>query len=481
MTISRSPSSVTDHPLPMPIGADGVESVSDHSIGAAGAERLSLAVIWAFALPRIAFGIMGLLFGTYFMKFSTDVLLIAPAAIGLIIASARLWDAVSDPLAGYLSDRTNSKHGRRRAWMFYAAVPMGLCLFMIWSPPTFLTGTALILWMAVVLLAYETASTAFFVPHGAIGVELTPNYHERTRLYGWSHMIGFLGTVLGLISLYFMDVVEDKRTYAFYLSLIAGLSVTAIVLWSTRILPERVDYQGRGGQSVFRSFSDVFRNQHSRLLLIVFAIETFGAASVGLLVPYLLAYVVVGMEGMMVPILLTYTIPQVIFTPMWIRVARFTGKKRLWAFAMWVSAFTFIAFFFAVDNIPLIWTLSFLLGFAGGAGAVVAPAIQADVIDYDEYLTGERKEGSYLAAWNLVRKGAASLTALVTGLVLQMTGFEPNVEQSETVQFAMRAVFALLPGGCYVIGATLFLFFAFNETEHAKVRDELARRAATPG
>jgi glycoside/pentoside/hexuronide:cation symporter, GPH family len=447
------------------------------SVDTPESERLSNRVIWAYSMPRIAFGIMGTLFATYFMKFSTDVLLIAPAAIGALIAGSRLWDAVSDPLAGYLSDRTRSRYGRRRSWMFYAAIPMGFFLFTIWSPPSFVSGVSLVIWMGIALLAYETASTAFFVPHGAIGVELTPNYHERTKLYGYSHLIGAIGSVVGLISLYYMDVTDDKRSYAFFLSLFAGMTVTLIVLWSTRMLPERADYQGRGGTKVFQSFWDVFRNPHARLLLIVFAIETFGAASVGLLVPYLLQYVIVGMEGMMVPILLVYTIPQFIFTPIWIRVARITGKKKLWAFAMWLNAATFIGFFFALDSIPMIWALAFLLGFASGAGAVVAPSIKADVIDYDEYLTNERKEGTYYAVWNLVRKSAASVTALVTGFVLQFSGFEPNVEQSETVQTAMRALFSLLPGGCYIIGALLFMTFAFNEKEHTRVREELTRRS----
>ena len=123
-----------------------------------------------------------------------------------------------------------------------------------------------------------------------------------------------------------------------------------------------------------------------------------------------------------------------------------------------------------------IWILSFTLGFAAGCGAVVAPAIQADIIDYDEYLTSERKEGAYLAVWNLVRKSAGSVTALVTGLVLQYTGFEPNIEQTEQTQTAIRALFALLPGICYVIGALLFLRFNFNEKEHAEVRQILAER-----
>jgi GPH family glycoside/pentoside/hexuronide:cation symporter len=451
------------------------ETTSKTAVGRAGVDHLTQPVIWAYSAPRIAFGIMGLLFGTYLMKFATDVLLIAPAVMGTLLAASRLWDGVSDPLIGYLSDRTRSPVGRRRIWLFAAAIPTGIGLTMIWSPPLGLSGLSIVVWMAAALLVYETASTAFNIPHGALGVELTPNYHERTRLYGYGHMIGVLGMILGLASLQLMNMAEDKRAFAFELSLTAGVVVAVIILLSTRLLPERVDYQGRGGKKIFESFLDVFKNQHARLLLVVFGIETFGAACIGLMVPYIVEYVL-PMREMMVPILIAYTIPQFALAPLWMTLARRYGKKPLWLFSMLLSAVAFFGLFLQQDAGPWIWILAFLVGVAGGCGAVVAPAIQADIIDYDEYLTRERKEGAYLAVWNLVRKSAGSVTAVVTGFALQFAGFEPNVEQTEAAKFAMRAILGLLPAACYIIGAILFARFAFNEKEHAEVRRVLAER-----
>ncbi len=455
-------------------------ATSDAAIGQAGAEVLSFGVIWAFSFPAVAFGIMSLLFGTYLMKFATDVLLIAPAAMGTIIAGSRLWDAVSDPLAGYLSDRTRSRLGRRRIWMFAAAVPMAFGLFAIWSPPLSLGPGALVVWMAVALVFYETASTAFWVPHGAAGMELTPNHHERTRLWGWRHMIGVGGMMLGLVSLQFMNMAEDKRLVAFVISAVASVSVAIVVLWSTWRLPERADYQGRGGKSPVKSLTDVFRNPHSRLVLVIYGIETFGAASVGMLVPYLVEYVV-PMQSQMVPILLTYTVPQFLFAPLWMRLSRTVGKKRLWLWSMAVTSVAFLSFLPIESPGLAIYLVAFMLGTAGGIGAVVAPSINADIIDYDEYLTGERKEGSYIAVWNLVRKSAGSAIAFVTGLVLQSSGFEPNVVQSEEAKFAIRALFCLLPASCYAIGTLLLVRYRLGEKEHAEIRAVLDARILGQG
>ncbi len=461
-------------------------NLTETRAGRAGAESLSWPLIWIYAAPGIGFKVMGLLFATYLMKFATDVLLIAPAIMGGLIAASRLWDAVSDPLAGYLSDRTQSRFGRRRIWLYCSAIPMGLGLIMMWSPPTLLEGMQLVIWMALALWVYETASTAFFVPYGALGAELTPNYHERTRFFGYVHMIGAAGSFIGLLFVYLLADAEDKRAMAFTLSMIAGISVTSLVLISTYYLPERADFQGKAVSNPFRAMVDIVRNPHALILLVVVGIETFGAASIGLLVPYMVDYVIPEdklpfSKAIYFPaVLAIYTIPQFLFAPLWIKLSNIVGKKRLWGLSLWATAAIFVGYYYSLEAPALIWVLSFLLGLASGVGSVIYPSIQADVIDYDEYLTGERKEGIYLAALNLVKKSAASVTALVTGVVLQWVGFEPNAAQSVETQEALRALFALLPAACYVFGAIVFLRFALTEDEHSHVRSSIELRREPP-
>jgi GPH family glycoside/pentoside/hexuronide:cation symporter len=439
--------------------------------------QLKLSVIWSYTLSRVAFSIMGVMFGVYLMKYATDVLLIAPATMGILIAAARLWDGVTDPLVGYLSDRTRSRIGRRRIWLYASALPMAIGIIMIWSPPGDLSGYWLVAWMAFSLLVYETASTAYLIPHAALGMELTPKYHERTRLFGYAHMIGFIGSIIGMGTLQLMTMAEDKRGFAFDLSVVAAIIVFLAVMITTRFLPERSEYQGRGNQSVIRSVLDVFRNPHARLLLIVFAIETYGMASIMTLTPYLVAYVF-PLEAYLVAVMMTYALPQVIFTPFWMWLARRIGKQRAWTGALLLSAIPFICFFFLSEPGWIFWVLTFLCGFLAGCGAVAQPSIQADVIDYDELTTGDRKEGAYLAVWNLIRKSSASLCALITGLVLQYSGFEPNQIQGEETVDAIRAIFGLLPAACYIIGGLLFTRFSFNEAEHAAARATIDARSS---
>ncbi|MFT6644502.1 MAG: Na+/melibiose symporter-like transporter, partial [Patiriisocius sp.] len=146
--------------------------------------RLSWSVITSYSAPGVGAGYMYLLLSLYIMKFSTDVLLIAPAVMGTIFGVSRVWDAVSDPLVGYLSDRTKHPLGRRRLWLLLSILPVSAGFIMVFSPPDSLTGMSLIAWMAVGVIGFYSAMTIFIVPHMSLGPELTSNYHERSRLYG---------------------------------------------------------------------------------------------------------------------------------------------------------------------------------------------------------------------------------------------------------------------------------------------------------
>lgn len=445
-----------------------------------GSHRLSPSVIWAYCLPLFGMNGMGILFSVYLMMYSTDVLLIAPAAMGIIFGLGRVWDAVSDPVAGYLSDRSTARRGRRRAWLYASAMPVGAAMVMLWSPPTFVTEVTLVLWVGFAYILYETASTAFWVPHGALGMELTPDYHERTRLFAYRHVIGSVGLGLGLGAVWLVRTAGEPREMALIVSLVGGFLVAGMILFCAVRVPERAEFQGRGAVDIRSAFADVFRNPHGRLLVFVYAIETFGTASLGMLAPYVMKYVVDAPELTEVFILM-YVIPTLAFTPVWIWASRRVGKKKLWMFAMVSTMLAYTTMFFVGESTYVaVFMVVSLLGIGSGCGAVVAPSVQADVVDYDEYMTGERKEGAYVAVWNFLRKAAGGVTAMATGLVLQAVGYDGESDtQTEAAQTAMMALIGLLPAACYAVAIVMFSRFSLDEAEHRRIVVELeARRGA---
>ncbi len=115
-------------------------ATSEPSARPAKQERVSRAIIVGYALPMLGVGYMFGVLTLYLLKFATDVLLVAPGTMGLILGISRIWDAFADPLAGYLSDATRTRFGRRRPWLTASALPLGLFFVAVWSPPSQLGG-----------------------------------------------------------------------------------------------------------------------------------------------------------------------------------------------------------------------------------------------------------------------------------------------------------------------------------------------------
>ena len=339
------------------------------------------------------------------MKFSTDVLLIAPAVMGAIFSISRIWDAISDPIAGYLSDRTTFKFGRRRTWMLISFVPIAFGFLAVFSPPENLQGQSLDLWMMIAILSFYSAITLFNVPHMALGAELSEDYHERTRLFGVRH-IGFtLGSILSLVSMSLLISEEssptgDVRELAGNLALFAVLAMTLMIFFSVSRLKENPEFQNRVNKNPFKAFRDIWVNPHARILIIVLFIENLGGAVIGVLTLYVTQYIVEAPAWAPL-IIFAYMLPSALSVPLWIPLSRKFGKIRLWVFSLALTGVSFggifiIPFLDSVSERLIVMFLGAALGgMAAGCGGAIGPSVKGDVIDYDEYLTGERKAVSY--------------------------------------------------------------------------------------
>lgn len=428
----------------------------------------TFSTILIYNLPVVGFGFMYMLFSMYFMKFATDILYLSPALIGMAFGLARLWDAVTNPIAGYLSDRTHHRMGRRRPWLLYSAVPIGLAFVMSFAPPSFLNEGERTVWVIASVFAFYTAVAAFVVPHMSLGAELSCGDGTRNQLFGFRYGALALGYMIGLggITLLIQSEsvgISEARELAFQLTL-AGAAVMVLCLVVVAFgVRERAEFQDRGGRGPFYAFADVLKNEHARQLLFVTLLENTGLAVTGVMTFYVTEYVFKAPQYGPV-LLLVWLIFSLVGIPFWLRRARRFGKRNAWMVSMLVSAVSYGSLIFlGQGDVAFLMLVMIVSGFAAACGGSVSPALQADVIDIDEGRTGERKEGTYFACWNFVVKGAGGIAVLLAGFVLHWSGFVPKVEQTTIASNAMLGFMALAPLMFYSTGALVLRGWKLEE------------------
>lgn len=442
---------------------------------------LPAATIFTYGLPSIGTGAMFGMLLLYFMKFSTDVLLIAPAAIGAILGISRIWDAISDPIAGYWSDRTRTRLGRRRPWILASALPIGIAFFALWSPPASLSDTMLVAWMAFFAFLFFTVYTAYTVPFRALGTELGAGYHDRTRVFATSALLGYIGAFFAIGVIYGLERTDDPRGLATVMVSIASVvTIVAMVFTSLRLReqPDRVD---KGSSRGMGAFLDVLRNRHAWPLLGVHFLSDLGGASFASLLPYVSDYIL-KTPGYTAYYQLALLLGLTLGIPFWVPMSRRIGKRGAWLIATMCQVPLCAGYLFLEEGyaVFLIGGM-FLIGFLNGAAGAVAQSMQSDVIDYDEYCTGERKEGVYFASWNFLQKTAFGINLALIGFLLQWAGFTPNVEQSATAQQAISFGFVGLPFLTMIFVIFLLSRFRLDEKTHAEILLKLEERKRNPG
>ncbi len=438
--------------------------------------RLPLAAIALYAAPTAGLGFMDVFASLYLMKFSTDVLAIAPATMGVIFLVSRVVGAASDPIAGFLSDRTRSRLGRRRPWLLGVAIPLVVVFACLWSPPARLAPVELALWTGVCVVLFQATVNFWQMPHDALGAELSDDYHDRNRVFGTKRVVFGTGALMVFAAVAWLTSASNPRAVARSIAIAASAVTLALMLYMVLRVRERADFQGRGGTRPLDALADVWRNPHARLLLFVFFAQQLGIGTIMVAAAYHTDYVL-GSAGALSLVLGSFFVVSIACVPLWIALGRRFEKKTLLVASMAVVCLAFGGMFFVGrGDVALLVSLAALAGAAGSAGDVVFPSLGADVIDWDELRTGERKEGIYFASWNFVQKTAQGVAGVATGFLLAASGFVPNQPQTETATLAIRALMSAYPLLCYALGTLAFLRFGLDRAAHAAIRAELDAR-----
>ncbi|MGB0317573.1 MAG: MFS transporter, partial [Pseudomonadales bacterium] len=425
----------------------------------------------AYASPAFALAVVGIPLYVYLPKFYTDVVGADIALVGFVLLAIRLFDAVSDPIIGALSDRTKSPLGRRRPWIALGVPPLIIALYLLFSPPA-LSAEGALLWFGVGLFVVFLAWTAITVPYESLGAELTQDYDERTAILSLRDGALILGTILAAASpaiiqgvLGLGDGPDAERAKFRAVALSYAPLVVLACLACVWLVKERHGHRSSTALPSLRTLGARLKNRPFRILLASYTIAAIGSNLPATLIPYYVDYVIG--DPNVEQYLLLYFLTGVVLLPFWVRLAKRVGKKPAWLAAAALNSLTFAGVFFlgpGDSEAYAILVIASGLGF--GATLALPSAMQADVIDYEELRSGERKEGEIIGLWAVSKKLAAAFGVFLAFPILGAVGYVPNAAQPEAVVLTLKILYALVPSLFNLLGLWVAWHYPIDKAAH---------------
>ncbi|MBW2273813.1 MAG: MFS transporter [Deltaproteobacteria bacterium] len=465
-------------------------------------KRLSIRTRAAYGVGGTAEAAISIVFNSFNFLFYNNVLGLSGTLCGLAVTIAMLFDAVSDPLVGSISDRFRSPLGRRHPFLYAAPIPMGIFFIAIYAPPADLERFGLFAWFTGATILLRTAQTLYHVPHLALGAEMTVDYGERSVLMSYNTVFTLIGTagVSYLAWSYFgtLEAGTSDRTGYLILSSSVALFAILVIFVSAYFTRDQVpllsqvpaDLPRASARALLDEIRTCLTNDNYKALLLgmVFLSSTMGlhetlTSHVGLFFFELredqIRFLALGAPpGLLLAAILTPKL-HVWFDKRETLIAGILGMVTAVAGPIVLR----LLGWFPENGAPALFPiLCALKGMSYAASAVMVISIVstlADVTDEHELLTGRRQEGVFFAARSLFSKLTSGLGHLLAGLAIDVIDFPVGVRSGEVDPDTLHN-FGVVAGPLTVLPAVISLFFyaryRIDRVRHAEIRRELEAR-----
>ncbi len=435
-----------------------------------------------YGVGDIGFSLTTTIFGAYFAIFLTDVVGIRPGIAAIAIFVGRSWDYINDPIIGYLSDRTRTRWGRRRPFLLFGTLPLVLTFTMLWWRPPWDGVIPLAAYYAVAYILFEAANTLLYMPYFALTPELTSDYDERTSLTTYRMFFSILGSLVAFtIPLMMVGTFNPENasrvfTMGMTFGIISALPML-LVFFGTR---ERHDFMEQEKSTLRQSLEAAWRNRPFRFGLAIFLATWI---SVEILQASLLFFIkyVVKREPQNDLIMATIFVVAIFALPVWDWVSRRWSKRRAYilGIAFWAVVQIVMITVNPGTSLSVLLVLCALAGVGVAAAHVLPWAILPDAIEWDEYQTGKRHEGMFYSLTTLTKKIATSIALPLVLLLLDVTGYAPNVpQQTPGALLGIRVAIGPIPAVLLAIGIGFAFKYPLDRAQFAEVVKQLAARRA---
>lgn len=436
----------------------------------------------------------------WYLYYLTDVAGLGAAMAGIAVTIGRLWDAVTDPLMGWITDHTKSRWGKRLPYLLFGAIPYALAYFSLWVVPEFSSEWSTFFYVTISLLLFNTCLTVVFVPYTSLTAAITNDYDERTSITGFrmvcSQIAFLIGAAVPPAIIHWSVEVRESGTLDTYFGswaktareghmIAAGIFAIIMVasIWTTfKGTTERCfdtpNSQPKKKQTPLSYAGAIIRalktNKPFLISVSILLLSNCAATLAAANLPYYLEYIL-GITTESSTIVFVLFLTAILSVPLWVYLARRFGKAETYRLAMlgYIAVFCTMPFFTASLGAG-IYPVCILIGFFHAAALTIPWAIVPDVVEYDELQTGERREGLFYGGTTFSYKAATGIAFLISTLMLEFSGYQANVEQSTTAIAAIKILIGPAPALFLICAAALALRYPLTAEKHKGILQQLA-------
>lgn len=431
---------------------------------------------------NVAYGAVGF----YFVFFLTDVAGISPIWAGYIFMIVRIWNAVCDLIMGGISDNTKTRFGKRRPFLLFGAIPLGIVFAMLWLVP-FKGNTKLIIYYIIIGIVFNTLYSFVSIPYNALLPELSQDYNERTSISGYKMAFSFVGSLLSAmgVTLIVDTIYPGKSMYIVsypVMGRVLALVLSICILLAFIGTKERVESKVTENQgNMWSNLRSLIKLREFKLVLGVFIFNMVSFDIIMALYIYFMKYALKISSDLSYIFMAIPLVAAVLVTPMWVGISNKIGKKKTYSIAAIYFLIPLLAcFFIPTGNIVVTAVVTIMIGIGISASQVLVFSILPDVVEVDELKNGVRREGIiYGATMFLYKISSAIIVAIVTA-AMGWFGYVESignvvVEQSASAVWGIRLLMSCMPALCLILSVIFIRKLSLGKESFDNVKKSISK------
>lgn len=464
-------------------------------------KHATLLEMLGYGTGYFGYGYVTQMMTSYLVFYATAILILPGSLVGLILSISIVWDAVSDPLMGFISDRTHSKFGKRHLFIFLGTISTAVINLLVWTVPLGASVISKFIWLLTSVMLVKTAITIFITPYNALGAELTTDYHKRSTVQAIKTIffLSALVVVNAVCMLLFFTPTEAYpigqlnpmayRNIAITSSLLMLLTGFMAAMTTKRFKKTSSDHLD-DTPHVFLSFISKIKYCMSdpdyKQIFWGYMFTNLASAIISVVGLHTFTYTF-SMNNYQIGLVFALQfLVSILSQPMWLKLASIMDKKKAVLLGLVISIFAcLLLFLFVVFRTAIVRHYQYLFVYAtivgfGTSGLFSLPlSMIADTVDHQEYKTYERNEGVYFGFLNLGYKMSQALAILLLGVALDLIKFNPNVMiQSNQTMLHLGSLLSLGSLISFVFAGFAYARYSLDQQSILRMQAEIRNRSS---